>query len=198
MKTISFLFIIFVACTCKAQTINIKDVTGDYTEGAYYKDIDNVLDNFTGTYIYTNGTTSLKFVLQKKINTLTSSDGINYHEDILIGEYQYIKDGVQIANTLASLNINMISAYNYSINGNTILIGNVYGCDDCGPNEIQLRMGIVDHATKSLAQLMLRKKIVNSQQALEINIWWQMKVRHEDEPVVHAPFPGGDYVMIKQ
>ena len=54
--------------SCKAQSpiINIVDQDGSLVQNAYYKDIDNLLNPFEGTYIYNSDGKYLKLVLQKK------------------------------------------------------------------------------------------------------------------------------------
>ena len=102
MKNTIIILLILSAICCKAQSpiINITDDNGNQIAGSYYKDLDNLLNVYEGTYLYTNGTTTLKIVLQKKT---MSFDGHHY-EDLIIGEYQYIKNGVEIINTLPRLN----------------------------------------------------------------------------------------------
>lgn len=198
MKAIPLFLILLFAVACKAQ-VNIKDMTGYYTEGTYYKDLDNALDDFTGTYIYTNGTTSLKFVFQKRVGNPTMSDGIHYTEDVLVGEYQYVENGVEKANTLMNFAINMIDGNSYSISGNNILIGDIRGCTDCTFNENRVEVWCSHSSSHSIAQIILRKRIVNGQPALEANIWWQMRTRVEgDPPLPSPPFPGGDFMLVKQ
>ena len=53
MKHIILLIIIAVTIQCKAQSpvINITDMTSKTIPGAYYKDVNNYLDNFVGTWI---------------------------------------------------------------------------------------------------------------------------------------------------
>ena len=66
-------FVVFVllllSINCKAQSpiIDIIDDDGSEVIGAYYKDVNNLLNPFEGTYIYTSGSTTLKIVLVKKV-----------------------------------------------------------------------------------------------------------------------------------
>ena len=54
--------IIFSFFNCKAQSpiIAIDSLGMHNTENAYYKDLNNELNSFEGTWLYTNGNTSLK------------------------------------------------------------------------------------------------------------------------------------------
>ena len=192
-KTIALLLL---TISCKAQPIiNLKDDDG-YTKQDfyYYKDIDSLLNPFVGTYIYTNGTDTLKIILQKQIK---SYDGRCYY-DKLIGEYQYIKNGVEISNTLADININhddLPESNSIDVNGIT-----QYGnglCKGCIPGEIRVFGSFSDPYNE--AQIIISKLSVSNQPAIKINLWWQTKERKEfDIPSPDAPFSGGDYILIKQ
>ena len=46
------------------------------------EDINNYLDAFEGTYLYTNGNTSFRMVLVKKVQQYNG----RYYEDLIIGE----------------------------------------------------------------------------------------------------------------
>ncbi len=56
------------------------------------------LDNFVGTWVWTNGTNSL-VVQFKKVNYYYSN--LDYHEDVILGCYKYIKEGELIEDNLA-------------------------------------------------------------------------------------------------
>ena len=99
------LIISFISCKAQTPVFDITDYSNRSTSevpNRYIKDISNLLDPFVGTYIYNDGTKILKIVLQKK----TMSLRYNYYEDLIIGEYQYIEDGVEKSNTLYKLSNN--------------------------------------------------------------------------------------------
>lgn len=199
MKKIAKLIIVIITiCNCKvqSQTLDISEQGLNDIAGAYYKDTQNLLDPFVGTYIYTNGTTSFKIVLQKKI--MSSMNGY-YYEDLIIGEYQYIKNGVEKVNTLNKLLINYTNKSKHSIDGNMILTGTELGCDECSISEKRLRIGLTDGASENWAELDIRKININGQPAIKIFIRWMMAVHVEGTPALAKPsFPGGEYVLIKQ
>src|SRR5690606_22916851 len=97
--TIAFTLILL---NCKAQNpiVSLEDWDGTEQQNTYYKDVNNVLNDFEGTWLYTNGNTSLKIVLVK--NTMFFNG--DYYEDIIIGGYQYIVDGTEEINTLVDAN----------------------------------------------------------------------------------------------
>ncbi|MCA0348608.1 MAG: hypothetical protein LCH35_05015 [Bacteroidetes bacterium] len=201
MKNILKLLALFALTTsCKAQNqiIDIQNDNGDEITGAYYKDIQNILDPFIGTYIYTDGTTSLKIVLQKKL--MSSHSNLRYYEDLIVGEYQYIKDGVEIANTLNRLNINKPDGSNYSICGNNIITKTSGICPDCTPNEKALFLGFVDDLTDNLTDSFIVRRVVeDGQPAIKIMILWAISGHLKGTPSSQKPnIPGGYYILIKQ
>ncbi|WP_293893605.1 DUF6705 family protein [Flavobacterium sp.] len=194
---IKLLFLFTITVSCKAQTIDIQNDNGDEIHGAYYKDIQNVLDPFVGTYIYTDGTTSLKIVLQKKI---MSSMNNYYYEDLIVGEYQYIKNGTEIANTLSRLAINRADGTNYSIHGNNIITNSSGICPECAPNEKAISLGFVDDLTDNVTDsFIVRRVIEGGQPAIKIIILWAISGHLKGTPSSPEPnIPGGYYTLIKQ
>jgi hypothetical protein len=198
MKNIfKIITLLLLTISCKAQFIvNLKDDDG-YTrqDFYYYKDINNLLDPFVGTYIYTNGTDTLKIILQKQI---MSYDGRCYY-DKLIGEYQYIKNGVEISNTLSDINTNhddLPRSHYIDINGITQFGRGL--CKDCIPGEIRV-FGSFTDMNEHLGELIIRKLMVGNNPAIEINISWETRYRKPNDPVTPGiKLSGGDYILIKQ
>lgn len=191
------MLLLLLTLSCKAQTIvNLKDYDGNAIQDYYYKDINNLLNPFEGTYIYTNGTTSLKIVLLKKTMRY---NGYNFEDD-LVGEYQYIKNGVEISNTLADITINHDDLPNdHLISAGCISqYGEVPFCQGCTPGEIRV-FGTFSDVHGNFGQLIIRKLIVNNQPAIEINVSWETRYRKPNDPVRPGRiFSGGDYILIKQ
>ena len=97
------------------QTVDLFNSDLNYGKnGVYYKDIDEYFNQYIGTWLYTNGTTSLKVVFKKKY-FIKSDEVSTYFIDALIGEYEYKVNGVTIFNTLNELNINKSSQYDYNL-----------------------------------------------------------------------------------
>ncbi|RZL66646.1 MAG: hypothetical protein EOO93_05385, partial [Pedobacter sp.] len=109
-------FIVFLGC--KAQTpIRSLYTDAQNTPGAYYKDLFNDLNNFEGTWLYTNGGTSLTITLQKKVIQNYNDGYIIYYEDILVGGYSYVENNIPKINTLSQLQSNLPNSYSYHIVG---------------------------------------------------------------------------------
>ena len=204
MKKINLILLLFISIIgCNAQTHTV-DITEQGTVsdlnyipyGYYYKDINFVLNPFVGTYVYTDGNTSLKIIFQKK--EMSSARGL-YNQDLLIGEYQYIKDGVEKVNTLDRLNQNFADGVHYSIDGNSVIEYGDAGCGECGVDEKALRLGMVDRASDNVALLYVRRTTVGGQPAIKIFIWWQLKGVSDFANLIPASVPGNrEFVLIKQ
>lgn len=197
MKKITLSAILLLTYICEAQIINIKDNGTVFdAPGQYYKDIDNVLNPFEGTWKYTNGTTSLTIVLEKRVN---QQDGMT-HEDRLIGEYQYVKNNSIIINTIPNLSSTSQFSGSYSISGNSVLINSYFPvCNDCTAGELRLNLGMLDKNTHRYRDVILRRIMVNGQEALKFKITGVGGYYHQDSPPSdNYFFPSGEYILIKQ
>jgi len=113
-----------VCSNAQTPILSINDNSYPEIAGAYYKDTNNHLDQFIGTWMYSNGTTSLTITLQKKPLQHTISGNYDFYEDIIVGEYKYIENGIVKINTLSEILFSK-DAYKYNITGNIFLdLGN--------------------------------------------------------------------------
>jgi hypothetical protein len=195
-KYINYIIFLFIITVCKAQT-PVYDITEirEGSQGSYYKDIYGVLDGYDGTYLYSNGNTSLKFIL-KKVKSFCY-----YYEDIVVGEFQFIKDGVEKGNTLNNINTKYTCEdANHRITGNFIITGTKLGCPDCSSTEKRLRLSFVDNKSPNIARIDIRKTTANSKAAIKIKITWDgfIIVKEGDPAPVPASLYAGEYLMIKQ
>jgi hypothetical protein len=67
------------------------DARIDAPDNSYYKDVNNILNDFEGTWLYQSGNTSLKLTLVKSIQFFNG----DFYEDTIIGGYQYIENGIE-------------------------------------------------------------------------------------------------------
>ena len=72
MKTLQYLkivLLILIADNCHAQTsvVDLLNDDGSAITNTYYKDVNNLLITFEGTYLYTSGNTSFKIRLVKVV-----------------------------------------------------------------------------------------------------------------------------------
>lgn len=201
MKTVKIMIIALLSLHCKAQNpiINIEDADGFPTTGIYYKDINNLLNPFEGTYIYTNGTTTFKMILVKKVQQYNG----RYYEDLIIGEYQYIENGVEKVNTLNQINTVYNDQRSHNIDGNFVVNNNFRGwkCPTCPTNEKRLSLSIRDAATDNYARIGMRRTTENGQEVMKIKI---SHVTAQSYNVDTEPVPPdfslllGEYTLIKQ
>ena len=90
MKILFYSLLLVSSLSLKAQTYDLYNCDSNYfldVAGAYYKDLTNVHDQYIGTWLYTNGNTSLKLVFQERehVKSLTYKDGMFFYKDWLIG-----------------------------------------------------------------------------------------------------------------
>ncbi|WP_452218486.1 DUF6705 family protein [Lacinutrix undariae] len=178
MKHIIYLFIIFfsVSYNTNAQSpIFPLDEWGDRQANAYYKDLNNDLDPFIGTWVYTpemqslNGETFIKIVLYKKTMYF---DG-EYYVDLLVGEYQYVKNGVEQINTLA--NINQDLGENHHIHGYFLYDDcRYFYVDDCVDGEVSVQLSLNDPSADYMFALKLHKRInsFTGEEYLKTLLWY--------------------------
>ena len=160
-KIVSLALFIVVTINCKAQSpvYNIGTNDSSQEDGVYNKDVDNILNLFEGTYLYTNTTTNttLKFVLEKNIMQYNGK----YYEDLMIGEYEYKVNNVTILSTLTNLNTIYTNQYfGHGISGNLIIDNQSRPpCADCAYNEKRLRLKFYDATTPRLNTDIIVRKI---------------------------------------
>jgi hypothetical protein len=203
MKKIVFILISLLYHFCNAQSpvINLTE-RGDFISNAYYKDINNMLDAYEGTYIYENGSTFFKIVLIKKnMKSFTTDEG-QYFEDLIVGEYQYIENGIEKANTLSDLNIDFSRQRKHKINGNKLINRNnrAWVCYDCSSLEKRLALRINDVISGRYGDFIIHRKIENNQEVIKVlatHFSGAIMIGDEPEPMGFA-LPQGEFTMIKQ
>ena len=166
--------LIFYNCKAQSPVLNMEDANVTKSKApnnSYYKDVNNTLNTFEGTWLYTNGNTSLKIILVKKEMYHYQAGTRDYYEDLLVGGYQYIEDGVEKINTLSDAN-NPSIGRNASIMGNNIFKSCKYlPINDCIAGENNLDLSIKDiPANGHFGDLRLFKRTINSQEVLKANI----------------------------
>ena len=196
-KILTLLLFLVAFNNCKAQTpiIPLEEDDGTVISNAYYKDVNNTLNEYEGTWLFTNGNTQFKIVLEKKIMQLTGTCYI----DMIIGEVQYIENGTEKANTLDEISIDYDNNLSHTISGNTILTTPFYlNCTDCEPDEKRLSLGFEDPVKSLAGEIVLKKTVVNNQEAIKIFIIYKSKGRFEGESIIYPTIPYGWYTLIKQ
>lgn len=182
----------------QSQVVDILDKGGIRETDTYYKDINNLLNPFEGTYIYSNGNTIFKVVLTKKVQQYNG----RFYEDLIIGEYQYTNNGVEIANTLTEINTIYNNQRKHSIDGNALVNSNhrQWQCSDCSAGEKRLRTSIRDVVSSRYADLIMRRTTEGGQEVMKIKITNISRVIHiEGQPTPpNFALPTGEFTLIKQ
>ncbi|MDY0090826.1 MAG: hypothetical protein RBR78_10745 [Flavobacteriaceae bacterium] len=195
MKNIFLKLIMFIVLSANAQNLSLelRDPL-NLQAGAYYKDTNNVFDNFVGTWLYTNGNTSFKIVLAKQPDVYVSNGG--YYEDLIIGEYQYIENGVEKINTLSNIGLNL--GRGHKIKGNNIHRDCYFmPVGDCTEGETRLVLGLKDITGKHFATVVLKRRKINGQHTLKA--WVVFDYSGYDDPPPSPTLPWQqEYVMFKQ
>src|SRR5690606_25012375 len=133
MKNILKIVALILFSTTNGQITKPLENRGGVEENVYYKDFNNVLNEFEGTYEYNGPDFYFKLVLQKKV----AENNNNYWwTDVLKGTYQYIVNGVEV-NFLSDP---MASDGNPArVQADWIINGNPRYCPDCLQNEKRMR-----------------------------------------------------------
>lgn len=199
MKKIITLLLLLNFCIINAQTpiINLEDKDGSRLNGAYYKDIDSVFNNYEGVWEYSNGLDTLKIELRK----ITFQFLGRYYEDVLVGEIKYVKNGVEKANTLSEINANYGKEKRHTISGNTILTSpQRLNCTDCAPGEKRVYLGFKDPnpSVGRAGYIIFKKTTVANQEAIKIFIGYAGVRKRDGEIIPETTIPYGWYTLIKQ
>jgi Family of unknown function (DUF6705) len=167
--------------------------------GHYYKDVDNDFDKFVGTWKWTENNSSFTIIL-KKITNMYDEEA-NFYEDFLMGEYQYIENGIEKVNTLADINDDSIDPYYHKITFGIILANHYLPqCLDCDTNEHRISMEI-EHPNfpQITGTLIMRYKNEGGVEKIYLNILdGQGKFTLNEGDPTNIDIPLGDYVLIKQ
>lgn len=177
------------------QQIQNIDGRSDREQGVYYKDINNVFDDFVGTYVYEGNGIYLKFVLQKK--ELSSSNGI-YWQDMIIGGYQYKLNGNEVINCLNDVNVSLEDGRLYNLYSSSIrpIEHNAF-CNDCLTAK-WLWGGIFDPISGRGAELFMARKLHNGQPALYVWLYLNGATLPTNNPQPPINLPTGEtFTLIK-
>jgi len=189
---------------CKAQTIIPLFDGPTNVNGGYYKDTYNDLNKFEGTWKYTNGTTSLTIILQKREMISYDDSYNNYYEDVLIGGYIYVENGIEKVNTLPQLTFTLPNSYNYHISGNIIIgPGSIY-CMDCGVDERMVLLQFSDPNRDILGmepEMLLRRSDSGTIQKIKLIFRSTSGAIARDGQIplyTSYTVPFGEYLLVKQ
>lgn len=212
MKKIFYIIIAFytIGVNAQSQIIPLYSGNGNYgdTNNAYYKDIDSVLNQYVGTWLFTNGNNSFKIILQKKEHVYMSAGVIKFYTDFIVGEFQYIENGVEKINTLSNLATNYSYIFDYNIVGHALIPNNLFlSCNDCATNEKRLMADLTEPNTRNVSGLeakIIFRKIIESGVVKLITNFYLVHSSYGSlddgtpSTIDSHTVPYGEYILIKQ
>lgn len=210
MKKITIIILVLFSLPSFGQSpiVDLHTSIFDGAENTYYKDIEGFYDQFVGTWKYTDATQTIRFKFTKK-QMFYSTYSKKYYVDYLVGEAQYIKNGVVLLNSLNNLNTNYSDIDKYNIVSITKVGYHWYPrCEEC-PLDVQRLEMKYDEATNDdwglSRYLIIRKIVENSVQKLKIQFVFvssraDMHKDNPDAPSTTQDFmiPFGNYTLTKE
>lgn len=209
MKNIkSLILLLFTTCIfAQSPEINMHSTGHRDVENAYYKDIDDFQNQFVGTWVYTDATKTIRFRFVKK-EMFYYQSFTNCYVDFLVGEMQYLENGVEKINSLMNLNINHSEIFNYSLYGDRKVFNNWYPkCLECPDNIERLPMSYNEPTNNDSgleAAFVMRRADENGVQKIKIQYILTngpSGVQSDFQtPSTTTDFtiPYGDYTLIKE
>ena len=211
MKKIILLTVLLnLSYVSKAQTVDMYASVGYGDANVYYKDTNNFQNQFEGTWVYQQGLARLEVQFRKK-EEMTVRPGPNqYYADVLVGEYKYIDaNGVERVNSLANINVEHPSLFDYNIRSRMKIGNNVYPvCTTCPPGTKRLSMQFDEPANDDFglaADFMIRRVVDNGVEKLivqfiSIDLAAGFSKTDLEAPSTFTYFslPYGNYTLIKQ
>ena len=192
MKKI-FLILLFIPLFTIAQayqTIQPMEGSGIPEYHVYYKDINNVLNGFEGVYEYSGPGFYFKMELKKMFSNLDY-----FCKDVLVGKYQYIKDGVNI-NYMGDSFISLPDDTSSKISLSWIHPNQPVYCSQCLPGK-WIEGAVFDPVTHKTAILYMAKRIVGGQQGVQV--WLRLEAGIQEPWQTDGPvqLPINDFFMTK-
>jgi hypothetical protein len=181
------MFILLNYVSAKSQTLPIEDLGFEPIAGAYYKDINNVFDQFVGTWRYTDGEYEITFRFIKLTNKTIS----NYTYDAIIGAQKIVKNNVVLIDNLNELNNLNLAYYYYPLGGTSIISNDTPPvCSTCLPNTKRIVAGYEEIINKIFAQLVIKAVPIAVGQPAKINVqvFYSDRTQDVNEPALPPPF----------
>ena len=194
---------LFTVIACKAQTTTVYSLQNfvsatSVPDNSYIKDTNNDFNKFEGTWKFENNDKKIIMKLLKRERYY--DDMFHVYTDILVGEYQYFLNNLEIVNTMANLS-NSYSMYSNNISGNSFMRNSEFpSCAECGPNErrVELHFSDPESFPKADGYIILRYINENGIEKIQATIYYSIPLVHDGETFVPPRVPKGTYVFVKQ
>jgi hypothetical protein len=203
MKQLIIAVLITFTYSCKAQVAPLYKIDLDMPEGTKFKDLDNDLSKFVGTWRWQSNDSTLTIKLL--LNEDVYHNETNQYEDYLVGEYKFEVNGQVIQDYIPNLSSPLsqnFDNFSYNVYGNRIYGNNensIY-CNGCGPDERIIRIYFDDPLYDYIPGAMyMRHRTVNGTEIIEsvYTLTYSYIEPYENAPDQNR-LPFGDYVFIKQ
>lgn len=194
MKNILKIFILLTFWNCHAQSpiVDLNDWNGQTPTNIYIKDVNNVLNPFEGTWLYSSGNTTLTIKLKK----ITMFYNTQYYEDLLIGEYRYVKNGDELFNSLSEIDVVLPFQTNHNIAGN-LLQTTPTPFNDYTTDNFRVRLYLKEDSLYGCA-VDIRKTVSNGVEAIQILKRSRPPLMKNGQEYTLAPMiPDGFYTLVK-
>lgn len=168
------------------QALKPLEGRGKIEQGIYYKDLNNVFGSYQGTYEYVGNDFYLKIVLNK-----ISMIGSYFYEDMIVGQYKYVKNGV----TIDYLN-DSFDANDAKITSSWIKQPMPTFCSTC-LSEKWIVGDMFDPSTKRSCTLYIAKKVQNGETGIQVQFYYPYGPQSAWEADEAARLPKGQIFMRK-
>lgn len=122
----------------------------------------------------------------------------NFYEDLLVGEFKYIEDGIVIADYLDGMNSGNLSR-DMNIRGNSIIYRGWFPmCDECPNNELRVSLHFTDPERPFRATLVLRHGVQWWNQQVYITAQLFISGTYVTDTPLELSIPEGTYTLYKQ
>ena len=209
--TFEIVLVLLIVSNINAQNPVIPLYNGDFkdTENAYYKDVSNLHNLYVGEWLYTNGLDSLIIKLRERPMQNVSGRFASYYIDQLIGEYQYIENGVEKINTLDNFGQNHTGIADYNLFAYSLKCKNSFPkCIECTDGEKRLVLIIQEPALNHLSGLrdnfIMRHYVENGVEKIKLifpyyggNIVINDNTQQLSD-IDRFTVPYGTYILVKQ
>lgn len=189
---ITLVLLIIFLNSVNSQQLALNQINVNNMRNNTFVDSDSDLEPYVGTWLYEEGSTSFKIVLQKKTNSYNPD--LNSYFDVLIGEYEYIENGVTIINTLPLLENPSIGDFNHNIYGYQLFKNNI----NTEPGDARrVKLEIRDPEYPYLSDFILLRHYVDVGHYIYMLKSGRTQILTEDLPIVQR-VPSDFYILEKQ
>jgi hypothetical protein len=209
---IKIIFFLMLSSISFAQQIDIENKYKSgfkNLEGAHYKDLNSILNNFEGEWLYSvtnpNGTITTLLLKTKKVSDVFDTyepDNIHYFSDVLLISHKLVVNGlIKFDNLGAFDQMNTVESTKFF--GDFILDPNENPvCNSCSANEKRVELIYIEPNNNDYYYNIVLRRTTNSNNipVLQMKVYAHaISMITPDNPVKkNMDLRVGDYILIKQ